>query len=109
MRICHRVVIAAEATTGKGNLMLRNMTAGVVLAAGLAAGSSIVPATAHADDTAAYLNYLRSHGVQFASNDAAIQQGIQICTEGVGIAQLETKMGRAQAEDYYTAAQQYLC
>ena len=89
--------------------MLRNMTAGVVLAAGLAAGSSIVPATAHADDTAAYLNYLRSHGVQFASNDAAIQQGIQICTEGVGIAQLETKMGRAQAEDYYTAAQQYLC
>jgi hypothetical protein len=56
-----------------------------------------------------YLAFWRSHGVPFPSNDAAIQQGIQVCTEGVGIGQLETKMGRAEAEDYVTAACQYLC
>ncbi|MFZ0902880.1 MAG: DUF732 domain-containing protein [Mycobacterium sp.] len=88
--------------------MLRNMIAGLALAAGLAAGASFVPATAHAD-ISEYLAFLRSHGVPFTSNDAAVQQGIQICTEGVGIGQLETKMGRAEAEDYVMAAHQYLC
>ena len=88
------------------------LVAAALVAVGVA-GAPLAYASGDAND---YIAFLQSHGVPFASRDAAIQQGIQVCealqtgeSQGQATGDLEHRMGQAEASDYVAAAVQYLC
>ncbi|MCV6971592.1 DUF732 domain-containing protein [Mycobacterium bohemicum] len=73
---------AAGAAHPAGGLRVRSLWAGLALAAALPGLAAVAAATAHADAVDyAFLNAVKAKGINFASPQAALIAGHEVCDE----------------------------